>query len=77
MTVLLAVFTIVFGELVPKTLALAFPERFALAVSRPIDVIGRILAPLVALLTGMTRAVTRPFGADRRGRARSPPRSSG
>ena len=63
-TVLLAVFTIVFGELVPKTLALAFPERFALAVSRPIDIIGRLLGPLVALLTGITRAVTRPFGAD-------------
>jgi putative hemolysin len=63
-TILLAMFTIVFGELVPKTLALAFPERFALAVSRPIDVIGRIFAPLVALLTAITRAVTRPFGAD-------------
>jgi len=63
-TVLLAMFTIIFGELVPKTLALAFPERFALAVAGPIDVIGRILKPLVALLTGVTRAVTRPFGAD-------------
>ncbi len=63
-TILLAMFTIVFGELVPKTLALAFPERFALAASRPIDVLGRILGPLVALLTAVTRAVTRPFGAD-------------
>jgi len=63
-TILLAMFTIVFGELVPKTLALAFPERFALAVSRPIDVLGRIFGPLVALLTAITRAVTRPFGAD-------------
>ncbi len=63
-TVLLAGFTIVFGELVPKTLALAFPERFALAVAGPIDVIGRILAPLVALLTAITRVLTRPFGAD-------------
>jgi putative hemolysin len=63
-TILLALFTIVFGELVPKTLALAYPERFALAVSRPIDLLGRILSPIVALLTGITRAVTRPFGAD-------------
>ncbi len=63
-TILLAGFTIVFGELVPKTLALAFPERFALAVAGPIDVIGRILAPLVALLTAITRVLTRPFGAD-------------
>ncbi len=63
-TILLAGFTIVFGELVPKTLALAFPERFALAVAGPIDVIGRILSPLVALLTAITRVLTRPFGAD-------------
>ncbi len=63
-TVLLALFTIVFGELVPKTLALAYPERFALAFARPIDLLGRLLGPLVALLTGLTRAVVRPFGAD-------------
>ncbi|MEA2536293.1 MAG: magnesium and cobalt exporter, family, partial [Chloroflexota bacterium] len=61
-TIVLALFTIVFGELVPKTLALAYPERFALTLAGPIDVIGRILGPLEALLTGITRAVTRPFG---------------
>ncbi len=63
-TILLALFTIVFGELVPKTLALAYPERFALGLARPIDLLGRVFAPLVALLTGITRAVARPFGAD-------------
>ena len=40
-TVILALFTIVFAELVPKTLALAHPERFALALSRPIDFLAR------------------------------------
>ena len=44
-TILLALFTIVFGELVPKTLALAHPERFALVLAGPVDVLGRILAP--------------------------------
>jgi putative hemolysin len=63
-TVLLSMFTIVFGELVPKTLALAYPERFALTLARPIDLLGRLLGPLVTLLTGITRALTRPFGAD-------------
>ncbi len=63
-TIVLSLFTIVFGELVPKTLALAFPERFALALARPVDLLGRLLGPLVAVLTGITRAVTRPFGAD-------------
>ena len=47
-TVILALFTIVFAELVPKTLALAHPERFALTLSRPIDFLARILGPVVA-----------------------------
>jgi putative hemolysin len=63
-TALLALFTIVFGELVPKTLALAHPERFALVLSRPVDVLARLLGPIVAVLTAITRAVTRAFGAD-------------
>ncbi len=46
----------------PKTLALAHPERFALILSGPIDVLGRILGPLVSFLTGVTRTITRPFG---------------
>ncbi len=61
-TILLALFTIIFGELVPKTLALAHPERFATTLSGPIDVIGRVLGPLVSFLTWVTRAVTSPFG---------------
>jgi putative hemolysin len=63
-TVILALFTIVFAELVPKTLALANAERFALTLAAPIDVLGRILSPVVAFLTGTTRAVTRLLGAD-------------
>jgi putative hemolysin len=63
-TALLALFTIVFGELVPKTLALAHAERTAIAFSGPIDVLGRILGPIVAVLTGVTRTITRAFGAD-------------
>jgi CBS domain containing-hemolysin-like protein len=63
-TVLLAMFTIVFAELVPKTLALANPERFALTLAGPLDVLGRILSPVVRLLTGITRAVTGMIGVD-------------
>ncbi len=63
-TVILALFTIVFAELVPKTLALAHPERFALVLAGPLDLMGRVLGPVVALLTGITRAVTRTLGED-------------
>ena len=63
-TALLALFTIVFGELVPKTLALGHPERFALVLGRPIDWLGRLLGPLVSLLTGLTRAITKALGTE-------------
>ncbi|HEY3333829.1 MAG TPA: hemolysin family protein [Candidatus Limnocylindrales bacterium] len=63
-TVLLALFTIVFAELVPKTLALANPERFALTLSVPLDLLGRVLSPIVRLLTGITRWVTGLVGVD-------------
>jgi CBS domain containing-hemolysin-like protein len=54
--------TIVFGELVPKTLALAHAERYALALSRPVEVLGRVLSPVVWLLTSVTHLVTRVLG---------------
>src|SRR4051794_9651293 len=63
-TILLSLFTIVFGELVPKTLALAHPEAYALALARPVDIIGRIFRPVVAVLTGLTRTISRALGAD-------------
>ena len=63
-TVVLALFTIIFAELVPKRLALSSPERFALALSIPIEFFARILGPVIALLTGTTRAIAGLFGAN-------------
>ena len=63
-TILLSLFTIVFGELVPKSLALAHPEAFALGLARPVDIIGRIFRPVVAFLTFTTRGIARLLGAE-------------
>jgi putative hemolysin len=63
-TVILSLFTIVFAELVPKTLALAHPERFALTLSRPIDFLARVLGPLVRVLTWVTRTIARSLGSE-------------
>src|SRR6478752_7761824 len=41
-TLLLSLFTIVFGELVPKSLALAHTEQFALSLSWLVDVLLRV-----------------------------------
>jgi putative hemolysin len=63
-TILLSLFTIIFAELVPKTLALAHAERFAITLSLPIDFLGRALRPVIAFLTWVTSAIVRIFGAE-------------
>ena len=54
--------TAIFGELVPKTLALAHAERYALLFARPVEVLGRIFAPVVWVLNGITTRITRMLG---------------
>jgi len=63
-TGILTLFTIVFGELVPKQIGLAHAERVSLAAAWLIDGLGTILGPLVAILTWLTRQVSRLFAAD-------------
>ena len=63
-TVLLTLFTIVFGELVPKQIGLAHAERVAMTTSRLMEFLGTIFAPLVSALTWVTRRISRLFRAD-------------
>ncbi len=63
-TSLLTIFTIIFGELVPKQIGLAHAERVAMSTSRFIDFLGVIFGPLVGFLTWTTRRISRLFGAD-------------
>jgi putative hemolysin len=62
-TIVLSSFTIVFGELVPKTLALAYPDRVALTLGGPLDVIGHVFGPLVRTLTWLTAKIVGALGA--------------
>jgi magnesium and cobalt exporter, CNNM family len=62
-TVVLALFTIVFAELVPKTLALAHAERYAITLSLPIEFLARALSPVIAALTGVTNWIAGLLGA--------------
>jgi putative hemolysin len=63
-TGVLTIFTIIFGELVPKQIGLAHSERVAMSTSRFIDILGAVLGPLVGFLTWTTKRISRPFGAD-------------
>lgn len=57
--------SIVFGELIPKRVAMVAPEQIAAAVSRPLFWIGRFATPAVMLLSWMTNGVLRLFGLNR------------
>jgi putative hemolysin len=54
--------SLIFGELVPKRLALNNPERIASSMARPMQVLTTITMPLVRLLTGTTELVLRMLG---------------
>ncbi|NTU62566.1 MAG: DUF21 domain-containing protein [Chloroflexi bacterium] len=67
-TFVLALFTLVLGELVPKSIGLAHSERIALFVARPIDFLARLAGPLVRFLVWITNLIAKPFGGrPRRG----------
>jgi putative hemolysin len=67
-TIVLALITLVFGELVPKSIGLAHSERIALLVARPIDFLARVAGPLVRFLVWITNLIAKPFGGrPRRG----------
>ncbi len=54
--------SVVFGELVPKSLALRVADRYAVTVARPMVVLGWIARPVVWLLTTSSNLVLRLFG---------------
>jgi putative hemolysin len=54
--------SVVFGELVPKSLALRFADRYALLIARPMLLLGLVARPIVWLLTVSSNGVLRLFG---------------
>lgn len=60
-TLILSYFTLVFGELFPKRLALRAPEKIALAFAKPVNAIRIIFKPVVWLLSGSCELLVRLF----------------
>jgi putative hemolysin len=64
LTLVIAYFSLVFGELVPKRLALSRTEPIALIFAGLIDLIAKIFRPVIWLLSHSTNLVVRIFGID-------------
>lgn len=61
-TIILSYFTLVFGELVPKRIALQKAEAFSLFVVQPIYIISKILSPFIKLLSLSTNGFLHLIG---------------
>lgn len=55
-------FSVVFGELIPKRIALHAPEHVARFTSRPVYLLSKIVAPVVSVLAWMTNIICRLVG---------------
>jgi putative hemolysin len=64
LTLVIAYFSLVFGELVPKRLALSRTEPIALTFAGLIDVTAKLFRPIIWLLSHSTNFVVRIFGID-------------
>lgn len=63
-TLTVAYFSLVFGELVPKRLAIQNAEAVALMAAWPIELLARFTRPVIALLSVSTSVVIRVLGGD-------------
>ena len=61
---LLTFFHIVLGELAPKSIALASPEKTAKAVTPPLLVFSRFTSPFIWLFNGAANGLLRVFGVE-------------
>ncbi|MDR1571868.1 MAG: hemolysin family protein [Clostridiales Family XIII bacterium] len=66
-TCVLSYFSLVFGELYPKRMALQSSERIALLSARPILLVSRAAAPFVWLLSKSVNLLLRISGRDEKG----------
>lgn len=63
-TLVIAYFSIVFGELIPKRIAMNRTEGIAMGVSGPLYIVAKVFRPLVWLLTASTNGVLRLIGIN-------------
>lgn len=63
-TLILAYFTLVFGELAPKRIAMQRAEKWGMVMARPLDVLSTLTKPVVWLLSKSTDIAVRLLGGD-------------
>ncbi|WP_432522377.1 hemolysin family protein [Kineococcus sp. SYSU DK006] len=55
---------VVVGEMIPKNLSIAGPDRAVLVLAPPLVAVGRVIGPLIRALNGLTNAALRALGVE-------------
>jgi Mg2+/Co2+ transporter CorB len=63
-TLVMTALIVIFAEVLPKTYAIANPDRGALIVAPVVSVLVGIMSPLIGAVQWLVRRVLRPFGID-------------
>lgn len=61
-TMVMTVLVLIFGEVLPKTVAITFPEPVAVKVAPLIRLLILIFAPIISLVRALVRGILRIFG---------------
>lgn len=64
LTIVLSYITLLFGELVPKRIAMHYPEKISYAIAGILSFFYKLFKPFVKLLSASTNGVLKLFGID-------------
>jgi len=60
-TVILALYSLIVGQFIPKSIALSNPEKTIMYLSKPIDIIAKVVYPFVYLFSLIASGIARIF----------------
>jgi putative hemolysin len=61
-TLVMTILILLFGEIIPKTIAVSNPERWAMRLGPALERVARLLNPINRVFVGITYVLVRPFG---------------
>ncbi len=65
-TIIISFFSLVFGELVPKRIGMAYPERFSMAFAKVLNFFDIIFTPLTRILNSTVNSISSLLGLDKK-----------
>jgi Mg2+/Co2+ transporter CorB len=63
-TVIMTALIVIFGEVLPKTIAIAYPDRVSLLIAPLVLFFVRVFGPIVSTVEALVRGVLRVFGVS-------------